>query len=138
MKEIIKREEIAKALNFGEYPVLKIDLDQKAFMDVLYKGSKARVDFGKFNDGSRYLAQGYVLYNKKDERIEIAAESVILTKDVSYEDWMEDIEYASSPILDDNQEVLIVMYSEKNRSVKVYLGKTEKGRRDCSTIMYIE
>jgi hypothetical protein len=138
MKEIIGRQEIAKVLNFGEYPVLKINMDQEAWMDVLYRGDKVRVDFGKFKDGSRFLQQGYLLYNKKDERITISAESTMLVKDLGYEDYMEAVEYGSSQILGDNQEVVVVMYSNNKKECKVYLGKTSIGRKFCITIMDIE
>lgn len=138
MKEIVGREEIAKVLNFGEYPVIKFDLDKETFMDVLHYGDKVRVDFGNFRDGSRYLAKGYLTYNEESGSIQVQAEPCMLVKDLTYRDYMEAVEYSSSLILDDNQEVVIVMYSEKKRECKIYLGKTTKGRKFCSTIMYID
>lgn len=138
MKEIIEREKIAEVLNFGKYPVLKFNMDEEAFMDVLYKGDKVRVDFGKFDDGSRYLEKGYLTYNKETGSIQVQAEPGMLVKDLYFKDYMEAVEYASSPILDDKQEVVIVMYSEKNDECKIYLAKTSKGRKFCSTIMYID
>ena len=138
MREIKERQEIAEVLNFGKYPVLKFDMDKEAWMDVLYEGDKVRVDFGHFRDGSRYLEKGYLSYNKEDETITVQAEPCMLVKDLYYEDYMKAVEYGSSLILDDNQEVVIVMYSEKKRECKIYLGKTTRGRKFCSTIMYID
>lgn len=138
MREIKERQEIAEVLNFGKYPVLKFDMDKEAWMDVLYEGDKVRVDFGNFRDGSRYLEKGYLSYNKEDETITVQAEPCMLVKDLYYEDYMKAVEYGSSLILDDNQEVVIVMYSEKKRECKIYLGKTTRGRKFCSTIMYID
>ena len=40
MKEIRSREEYAKAVNFGKYPVLMIDMNQKGFMGEIFTGMK--------------------------------------------------------------------------------------------------
>lgn len=139
MREIKERQEIAKALNLGKYPVIRINMDESLRgWENLYEGDKVRVDFGKFSDGERKLIRGYVLYNKKENRISVSAETLMLVKELRYEDVMKSVEYGTSVILDDKQDVVIVMYSNKNREYKVYLGKTSKGRWDCATLMDIE
>lgn len=138
MKEILKREEFAKAVNFGEHPVITIDLNQEAFLDTIYHGCKVRVDFGHFKTGERYLAQGEVLYNIKENKFEVAQYGICLAARFCYEDAMEDVEYGQAPIINDNDEVVIILHDSKERSVKAFLATAKRGDRFCSTMMTFE
>lgn len=138
MKEITKREEFGKEVNFGKHQVITIDLNQKAFMDTIYHGDKVRVDFGTFKTGERYLAGGEVLYNIKENKFEVASYGVCISKYFTYEDAMEQIEYAKAPIINDGDEVVIVIHNSETRELKVYLAIAKKGDRNCSTMMTFE
>ena len=138
MKEIRSREEYAKAVNFGKYPVLMIDMNQKGFMGEIFTGGKVRVDFGHFRDGERYLDDGEFKYYKKENKFYVASYGVMLTKELSYEDAIEDAEYGNSPIIDEGDEVVIVVHNSEKRELKAYIAKAVHKREFCSTILEFE
>ena len=138
MKEITNRQEFAKAVNFGEHQVIKIDLNQKPFMDTIYTGDKVKVDFGRFRTGERHLASGEILYNIKENTIEVASYGVCLSARFCYEDAMERVEYAQAPIIDDGDEVVIIIHNSLTRDFRAYLATAKKGDRNCSTMMVFE
>ena len=138
MRLIKSREEYAKAVNFGKYPVLMIDMNQKGFMDEIFDGGKVRVDFGYFNDGERYLDGGEFKYYKKENKFYVASYGCMITKDFTYEDAMEDAEYGNSPIIDEGDEVVIVIHDSKERSVKAYIAKAVNKRKFCTTMLEFE
>lgn len=138
MKEITKREEFGKAVNFGEHQVITIDLNQVAFGGVIFKGCKARIDYGKFRTGERYIARGEVNYDINENKVYVANYGVCLSNRFSYDDAMEQIEYAKAPIIDDGDEVVIVIHNSKTNDLRVYLATAKKLDRNCSTMMIFE
>jgi len=138
MKEIKSREEYAKAVNFGKYPVLIIDMNQKGFMDEIFDGGKVRVDFGTFNDGERHLGCGEFKYYKKENKFYVASYGICISNRFSYEDAMEDAEYGNSPIIDEGDEVVIVVHNSEEKDVKAYLVKAVNKRKFCSTMIEFE
>ena len=135
MREIRSREEYAKAVNFGKYPVLMIDMNQKGFMDEIFDGGKVRIDFGNFKDGERYLGCGEFKYYKKENKFYVASYGCMITKDFTYEDAMESAEYGNSPIIDEGDEVVIVVHNSKERWLKAYIAKAVGKRKFCSTML---
>lgn len=138
MKEITNRQEFANAVNFGEHQVIKIDLNQKAFMDTIYHGDKVKVDFGRFKTGERHLASGEVLYNIKENTIEVANYGVCLSARFCYEDAMERVINAQAPVIDDGDEVVIIIHNSLTKDFRAYLATAKKGDRNCSTMMTFE
>ena len=60
------RQAVAKAINFGEYPVITIDLADRDEYGL--KGSKVRIDNGTFRTGERYFIRATIrVYN--DEQV---------------------------------------------------------------------
>lgn len=138
MKTIISREEFAKAVNFGEHPVLTIDMSQEAKYGCLYEGCKVRVDFGNFRTGERNLGRGDLLYNAKENKFEIASYGICLSARFCYEDAMEQVEYGQAPIIKEGDEVVIILHNSKEREVKAYLVKAINKREFCSTMIEFE
>jgi len=138
MREIKNREEFAEYVNFGKYPVIKIDMNQDAFMDVIYHGDKVRVDFGKFRTGERNLQGGELLYNKKENKFEIASYGICLSARFSYDDAMERVEYSQAPIIDEGDEVVIIIHNSKDREVRACVYKAVHKREFCSTMIEFE
>ena len=138
MREIRNREEFARYVNFGEYPVIKIDMNQKAFMDTIYHGDKVRVDFGKFKTGERWLDTGELLYNAKENKFEIANWGYCLSARFSYEDAMERVEYSQAPIINEGDEVVIIIYNSEEKEVRACVYKAVHKREFCSTMMEFE
>lgn len=138
MREIKNREEFARCVNFGEYPVIKIDMNQKAFMDTIYHGDKVRVDFGKFKTGERYLDGGELIYNIKDNRFEISSWGSCLSARFCYEDAMERVEYSQAPIIDEGDEVVIIVHNSETKEVKAYVYKAVHKKQFCQTMIEFE
>ena len=138
MKEITSRKEFGERVNFGKHQVITIDMNQEAYLGALYKGDKVRVDFGSFKSGERYLEGGEVLYNVKEETIKVANYGTCISSRFSYEDAMEDIEYAKAPIINDGDEVIIAIHNSLTKEFRAYLATARKGDRYCSTIMVFE
>lgn len=138
MREIKNREEFAKYVNFGGYAVIKIDLNQKAFMDTIYHGDKVRVDFGHFKTGERYLDGGELIYNIKDNHFEIASWGSCLSARFCYEDAMERVEYSQAPIIDEGDEVVIIVHNSETKEVKAYVYKAVHKKQFCQTMIEFE
>lgn len=138
MKEIKSREEYAKVVNFGKYPVLMVDMNQKAFMDEIYDGGKVRVDFGHFDDGERWLGCGEFKYYKKENKFYVASYGICISNNFTYEDAMEDAEYGNSPIINEGDEVVIVVHDSKERYVKCYVAKAINKRKFCTSMLEFE
>lgn len=138
MKEIISRKEFGERVNFGKHQVITIDLNQEAYLGALYKGDKVRVDFGKFRTGERYLSGGEVLYNEKENKIEVASYGTCLSANFTYEDAIEDVEYAKAPIIDEGDEVVIIIHNSLTREFKAYLATAKNKNKFCSTMMVFE
>ena len=138
MKRLTKRTEIAKAMNFGEYPVLRIDLSDRDSYGL--KGCKVRVDAGTFSTGERNLVNASLRVFKDEKAFKVTAGSCFLSADLSYSDFMEDLEYANAPIITADQDIVIVIYDSFTRKVFApYMVRT--GSRispHCSTPISVE
>lgn len=137
MKNLTDRQEIAEALNFGKYPVLKIDIADCDWYGL--KGSICRIDMGEFSDGSKFYERAQLcVYNDK-RKLSFFSFGCVMTENVSYADFMEDVETAMSPIIKPDSEFVVVIYdSERSEVYKVYVVKTGKTCRHCHQPIYVE
>jgi hypothetical protein len=138
MKKIVSREEFAKLVNFGKYPVLNVDMNQEGFMNEIFDGCKVKVDFGYFKTGERYLEAGEFKYYKKENKFYVANYGTCISNRFCYEDAMEAVENAQAPLIDEGQEVVIVVNNSKEKTVDVYLAKAINKRKFCSTMLEFE
>ena len=107
-KIITNRQEIAKVLNFGKYPVLSIDLDK---MERDYEqGSKCRL-LTKFRNGEEFLLKCQ-LYMEGD-KVALSSTGSMLTSDFTVYDFIELSEYAQTPIIKGGDIVAVCQYSRK-------------------------
>ena len=138
MKRLNKRTEIGKALNFGEYPVLKIDLNDRDEYGL--KGCKVRVDCGTFSTGERYLEQAELRVFRDEKKFRVKAYGGCLSASYCYSDLVKDLEYASAPIIAPDQDIVIVIYDSKTRQAWApYLVHTgPRVNKHCSTPIGIE
>lgn len=138
MKEILKREEFAKEVNFGKHPVLTIDMSKEGFMNAIYTGCKVRIDNGNFRTGERFLARGEFIYNKQEDKFEVANYGICISARFCYEDAMKDIEYAQAPIVKDGEEVIIVKHNSETKDIRVFIATAKLYDIHCSTMMTFE
>lgn len=117
MKLLNERTKIAKAMNFGRYPVLRINLDDHAGFDTTdyCVGEKVRVAYQSKNYGEMYT-RGEI-YVEKGE-VAISSNAVCVHSDFGYADVMEMAEWANTPIVRAGQEVVVVMYMP---TVEIYI-----------------
>lgn len=111
MKRLNTRMEIGKALGFGEYPVLTIDLADAN--DYGLKGCRLRVDNGHFKTGERYLISATLRVYRDTKKLTVTAGCVGLSSSFGYKDLLDRTLDAQAPIITRNQEVVIVILDSR-------------------------
>lgn len=138
-KVLLERTDIAKALNFGKYPVLSIDIDNVPCKeDPSYMlGCNCRVAWDKEGYEGMSSRCQLDLYNGKFSLISGGA---CLKSSYDYEDFIKDVESANTPLVHKGQEVVIAMYSSK---LKTYIGVkvlkvSDRIDTNCITVATLE
>lgn len=133
MRILKERTEIAKAINFGKYPVIKIDLSNRDEYGI--RGVKVRFDIGK-----DYYLRGEIRTFNDTKCLVTNLRASMLKSSYSYNDFMEDIEYANTPIIKANQEILICLYSSEFKQVyePTIIKTAEKINPFCSEPLKLE
>lgn len=114
MKTLNTKQEVAKAINFGEYPVLKLDLADKIELGGQvcgYNGCKVRIRI----PGKDYYRRAVLEYYIEDKKLVIREQSIMITNGMSYSELEEMVDYANAPIIEPNQEVVLVILNSKER-----------------------
>ena len=125
MKFLTDRQEIARAMNFGKYPVLYLNYENRPYADSTYDGDYAvgcRVKCAWNHPNPRYA--GMTTHGKlytENGRIKISGEGGCLHADFGYHDVIEMQEEARVPIVNAGQTVIVVedWPSRKNCRVRV-------------------
>ena len=109
MKLLKERTEIAKAMNFGKYPVLRINLEDHAGFDTTdyCVGEKVRVAYESKRYGEMHT-RGKIYIEKG--KVAISSNSTCVHSDFGYTDVMEMAEWANTPVVRAGQEVVVIMY----------------------------
>lgn len=121
MKILTTAKGMAKAMNFGKYPVLRMNMDTK-------EGSKAVV-LGK---SDRYGELRYRctlsidFYKEGDGLLYLSTEASCIKAEYSWKDHLEDAEFANAPVISPDQVVAVYVYSAEARLGYVRLVKSEK------------
>lgn len=109
--EIQNRTEIARAINFGEYPVLTIDLADRDEYGLV--GCKVRIDNGYFRTGERYFVNATLRVWSDEKYLTTSGENDVLKASYGYSDVQEMIEWANAPVIKPDQEVLVIITDSK-------------------------
>lgn len=133
MKRLTERTQIAKAINFGKYPVIKIDLADKDEYGV--KGTKVNIDFG-----GEYFIHATIRSYNDENYLTTTQGATTLKSSLNYGDYLEMIEYANAPVIKANQEIVIALIdSEKKEVYAPAIIKTgERIDKFCSTPLALE
>lgn len=141
MKLLKDRTEIAKAMNFGKYPVITIDLSNKPAKswapDSDYAvGDRVRVAWdeegyeGMTTKGNVYFEKG---------KFAIDQNAAVLKKDFGRIDILENASWASTTIVHAGQEVLLVIDNSEQDECKVAIMKvSDRIDINCETVAYLE
>lgn len=133
MKRLTERTEIAKAINFGKYPVIKIDLADRDEYGV--KGTKVNIDFG-----GEYFIHAKIRSYSDTKYLQTSQGATMLSATISYDDYIEMVEYANAPVIKADQEIVIVMVDSENRVVyePVIIKTGKRIDKFCSTPLDLE
>ena len=121
MKYITDRQEIAYAMNFGRFPVLKINLETcKDGYDDYYEGDYVKVMTPRngypdmYSTGNLYLSEG---------RFGVLTEGACLSGSFGYTDVMEMTKVAQAPVLHAGETVVLIEDFPKKRTCRVRMMK---------------
>lgn len=138
IKYLKDRHEIALAINFGKYPVLKIDLADAD--DYGLKGCKVRIDAGTFKDGAPYVIGATLRVFRDECKLTTSSECCVLTNDFTYYDYTAMVEKAQAPLIKPDQDVVVAVYNSKTKQAyaPVIVHTSKHVSRHCSTPISFE
>ena len=141
MKFLTDRTEIAMAMNFGKYPVLEMDVAKNQFKcgDEIhgFKGSMVRID--SIYKGEHLYYDGELMWFIDEQRIEVGGHGICLKASFGYEDVIEDLKKANAPIVDAEQEFILILHNSETRNCFVIKMQFEKWRDvNCMTMLKAE
>lgn len=121
--KITDRQAVAKAINFGTYPVLTIDLADRDEYGLV--GCKVRIDNGTFRSGERYFVDATLRVYSDEKYLTTSGRSTVLKAGYGYSDVKEMLEWAAAPVVKPDQEVLVVITdSTRKRAYDTYIIRT--------------
>lgn len=143
MKYLTNRTEIAEAINFGKYPVLTLNRENRPFADVkpdsdYATGCRVRVAWdrkepryaGMATHGNIYIENG---------KIRISGEGACLTNRFGYLDVMEMVSEANAPVVHAGQTVVVVEDYPSKQSCTVRMMKvSDRIDIHCMTVATLE
>ena len=141
-KILTERTQMARAINFGKYPVLSIDLANTIEMfkgEVCgFRGCPIRVPWDY--QGETYYERCQLKYFKDTKKFYISNSGCCIKNSFGYSDIEEMTEYANAPILDKNQEFVLVIYNSKKRSYfnPIILKTSNYKDIHCSSVLSID
>lgn len=134
------RQEIAKAMNFWKYPVLRINMEKPdRGYDGYFVGDKVEVITpSEKYPGSRERGNLYFC----DGKFAISSEGACLHADFGYSDVIENLEWAQAPKLKAGQTVVIIEDWPNAKRCRVHMmqlpERIDKFTTPCCTLEEIE
>lgn len=139
MKVITNRYEIAQALNFGRYPVIKVNCTPKASDPEVIEGGAVKV----LTDERRNLVERCTvnLYaneyaNDGHRNMSIGSAGVMLSASFSRKDVEEMATYANAPLIKKGDTVVFVLLGK--RAAAVVLAEVKEVRSFCQKSAWLE
>ena len=112
MKLLNDRQEIAKAMNFGRYPVLRIDLADTDEYGL--KGCRVRIDNGTFRTGEPFIIKAQIRAYRDEKKLTTFSGCTGLSASFTYSDYVEMTENAMAPLIHPDEDVVVAVYDSKN------------------------
>lgn len=139
MKYLTERTEIAKAMNFGKYPVLYIDMDAKKYEGSDYcQGCRVRVHWGSQTERYKDMYSTGNLYYC-DGKFAISNDATCLSADFGRGDVIGMYQQANTPMIHKGDTVVIVMDFSKQKMCKVALMKMpDRIDKFCQTLAVLK
>ena len=138
MKLLKDRQELAAAMNFGRYPVLRIDLADAD--DYGLKGCRVRIDAGTFRSGDPYIIDAVLRVYNDEKKLTTTCFGACLADSFSYQDYHDMVEKAMAPLIRPDQDVVIAFYHSKaQKAMAAMIVRTGKSvSRGCACPLSFE
>ena len=139
MKLLKDRRELAMAINFGRYPVLKIDLADSD--DYGLKGCKVRIDAGKFkHTDDPFFIEAELRVYRDEKKLTTSSGGTILKNDFTYHDYVHMVDRAQAPLIGPDQEVVVAVYDSRTSTAfaAILVRTAPKVAKFCSTPLEFE
>lgn len=109
MMYLTDRHEVAAAINFGKYPVLRINVENRPFEDSIYaKGDRVRVAWDHKDRRYEGMTTHGKLFLDEDGKLKISGEGTMLSASFGYHDVMKMAAEANTPVVHKGQLVIVV------------------------------
>ena len=141
MRYLKHREQIGNAMNFGKYPVLRLDLSNRPTQSYapdsdFCVGDRVRVAWDK-PGYEGMTTRGKVYFS--DGRYAIDQGCSVLKNTFTRNDILEDYEWSHSPLIHAGQEVVLIIDNPIEKKCEVALMRvSEHIDIHCSTVAYLE
>ncbi len=115
MNIITERHEIGITMNFGKYPVIGLDMDNKPYKecDGFIIGSKVRVAWDRKDPKWEGMTSGCELM-VEEGKYHLNSHGCCLSANFTVHDFIEDLENANTPLVHKEQIVAVAHYSKSN------------------------
>lgn len=124
MKYLTDRQEIAKAMNFGMFPVIRIDVETpKAGWDGIYEGDFVKVASPSQRYPDSFVRGRVMKYEEDGDKYAIMPETVCLHDSFGYEDVLEMLKFAQAPMLHAGDTVIVIEDLPKQKKAGVRMMK---------------
>lgn len=131
MKYLTDRQEIAQAMNFGRYPVIRIDVETpKAGWDDVFEGDIVKVESPSKRYPGSYIRGRVMKYPEDGSRYAVMPDVVCLKNDFGYSDVIEMLGYAQAPMLRAGEIVVVIEDAPKQRAARVRMMRVSDSVRE--------
>ena len=132
MKLLRDREEIARAINGRKMPVVEIDLSKADCYGII--SEPVVINNGHFRDGFPYMIHAHVRCYRDEKRFTFSAGGVGISADFGYSDVEEMLEYRNAPVINTDEDVVLVIKNPKERYCWIIIMHTaDHITQHCST-----
>lgn len=115
MKFLETRTEIAKAINFKQYPTIRIDVSETDDYGIV--GTHVLIDNGTFRTGEPYYVRATIRAFRDEGCLAFKSYGSCLHADFTYSDMEEMLDYANVPVVKPDQEILVCLVDSVKRLV---------------------
>lgn len=138
MKFLETRTEIAKAINFKQYPTIRIDVSKTDDYGIV--GTYVLIDNGTFRTGEPYFVRATIRAFRDEGCLKFKSYGCCLSATFTYSDMERILDYANVPVIKANQEILVCLVDSVERLVykPVILKTGERVDPHCQTPLGLE
>lgn len=138
MKYLETRTEIGKAINFKQYPTIRIDVSETDDYGIC--GAKVLIDNGTFWTGDPYFVRATIRAYSDEGWLRFKSYGNCLHAGFTYSDMEKILDYANVPVVKADQEILVCLVDSKKRLFykPVILKTGPRVDPNCSTPLELE